>query len=410
MSDLIDPTSGEWDEPLIRDNFWSLDVECILQIPLSQQKFEDNVAWHYTKTGVFSVRSAYYCEWDDQYGSKLGQEGGQSSSMNHPVWKQVWKLKMPGKVKIFIWRCLHNAIPFRSTLANRHIPVSGECPVCHAGAEDSKHALFGCKRARSVWLELGLLDEINKATPTDREGAKVIEFLLCDDKFRRNYMDIVDIPEVIASTCWYLWWQRREMAKGEQVQNPFRTSMAIRALSLNYVRAVSKPNPVDRQKTWKRVQTGMQILNVDAAFTAEDHTGACGMVVRDHDGGFIAAATTQMTHVADVISAEAEAMRQGIMFIRGLGCDKIMIQSDSLIVTDALKLNEGYTLVAAPILDDCRSLLQDFGKVTIEHCFRETNMVAHFLASYGRSNPSTVWLDTPPSFILNALANDVSFI
>lgn len=78
-----------------------------------------------------------------------------------------------------------------------------------------------------MWLELGLLDEINKATPTDREGAKVIEFLLCDDKFRRNYMDIVDIPEVIASTCWYLWWQRREMAKGEQVQNPFRTSMAI---------------------------------------------------------------------------------------------------------------------------------------------------------------------------------------
>lgn len=130
---------------VIRDNFWSLDVERILQIPLSQQNFEDNVAWHYTKTGVFSVRSAYYCEWDDQCGSKLGQEGGQSSSMNHPVWKQVWKLKMPGKVKIFIWRCLHNAIPFRSTLANRHIPVSGECPVCHAGAEDSKHALFGCK-------------------------------------------------------------------------------------------------------------------------------------------------------------------------------------------------------------------------------------------------------------------------
>ena len=87
-----------------------------------------------------------------------------------------------------------------------------------------------------------------------------------------------------------------------------------------------------------------------------------------------------------------------------------MIQSDNLIVTDALKLNEAYTLVAAPILDDCRSLLQDFGKVTIEHCFKETNMVAHDLASYGRGNPPTVWSDTPHSFILNALANDVSLI
>ena len=87
-----------------------------------------------------------------------------------------------------------------------------------------------------------------------------------------------------------------------------------------------------------------------------------------------------------------------------------MIQSDSIIVIDSLKLNEGYILVASPILDDCRSLLQDFGKVIIKHCFRETNMVAHELASYGRGNPPTMWSDALPTFILNALANDVSLI
>ena len=34
--DLIDPSSGEWNEWLIRDNFWHIDVERI-QIPLFQQ-------------------------------------------------------------------------------------------------------------------------------------------------------------------------------------------------------------------------------------------------------------------------------------------------------------------------------------------------------------------------------------
>ena len=98
------------------------------------------------------------------------------------------------------------------------------------------------------------------------------------------------------------------------------------------------------------------------------------------------------------------------MFIRCLGCDSVVIQSDSLIVVDALRLNEGYALVAAPILEDFRKLSADFGKVIIEHCSRESNMVAHELASYGRGNPPTVWSDTPPSFILNALANDVSLL
>ena len=65
--------------------------------------------------------------------------------------------------------------------------------------------------------------------------------------------------------------------------------------------------------------------------------------------------------------------------------------------------------LSAPILDDCRHL-QDFGKVIIEHCFRETNMIAQELASYGRGNPPTVWSDALPTFILNALANDVSLI
>jgi hypothetical protein len=46
------------------------DVERILKIPLSEQLIEDFIAWHYTKTYTFSVRSAYYLEWEHQFGAK----------------------------------------------------------------------------------------------------------------------------------------------------------------------------------------------------------------------------------------------------------------------------------------------------------------------------------------------------
>ncbi|XP_040255222.1 uncharacterized mitochondrial protein AtMg00310-like [Aegilops tauschii subsp. strangulata] len=58
VSELIDPTTGRWDEELIRDMFWEEDATLILQIPL-RDGTEDFMAWHFDNKGVFSVRQAY---------------------------------------------------------------------------------------------------------------------------------------------------------------------------------------------------------------------------------------------------------------------------------------------------------------------------------------------------------------
>jgi hypothetical protein len=39
-------------------------------------------------------------------------------------------------VKIFIWKALHGIVPGYAILANRHVPVSGQCPICAEGAQD----------------------------------------------------------------------------------------------------------------------------------------------------------------------------------------------------------------------------------------------------------------------------------
>ena len=83
---------------------------------------------------------------------------------------------------------------------------------------------------------------------------------------------------------------------------------------------------------------------------------------------------------------------------------------DNLIVVESLGNNSGHSMVAAPILDDCRELLRGFGKVLVEHCNRESNLVAHSLARQGRVDPPSVWLDSPPGFISSLLANDVTTV
>jgi hypothetical protein len=58
VNELIDPITGQWDEELVRDNFWEMDVEIILSTPI-REEFEDYPAWHFDTKGVFSVKSAY---------------------------------------------------------------------------------------------------------------------------------------------------------------------------------------------------------------------------------------------------------------------------------------------------------------------------------------------------------------
>ena len=53
VGDLIDPASNTWDEDLIEQTMWSIDVQRILLVPLPQHDMQDFIAWNYTKKWYF---------------------------------------------------------------------------------------------------------------------------------------------------------------------------------------------------------------------------------------------------------------------------------------------------------------------------------------------------------------------
>lgn len=55
VNDLIDPSSGAWDDALITNIFNLMDVRRILQILLIYQAFDDFTAWYMNITGSSSV-------------------------------------------------------------------------------------------------------------------------------------------------------------------------------------------------------------------------------------------------------------------------------------------------------------------------------------------------------------------
>jgi hypothetical protein len=202
----------------------------------------------------------------------------------NPVWKILWKLKIPSKVRNFIWRALHGILPLKCILANRHIGDSGECPICHKGAEDVLHLLFQCPAAKTLWSCLNLDALIDTAIVVDRSGSAVLEYLLRLDFISVPGIDSIKFKELLPVACWYLWWLQRKRSRGEDVPPIHKCKFSILSIVANAAAATKPPRPND-VKWIKPIQREVKV-NIDASFFQESSTGAVGAVLRDYHGKF----------------------------------------------------------------------------------------------------------------------------
>jgi ribonuclease HI len=406
VSEIIDPITGQWDVDRIRGIFFDVDVNRILQIPLNNQGFEDFIAWGFTNHGRYTVRSGYHIQWRHLFGARASQLALPGVSALNPVWKNVWRLKVQSKIKIFLWRALHGILPLKAILANRHVGTSGQCPICNQAAEDIKHLLFQCETAKHMWDSLGLATVIEEAA-TDRSGSVVLEELLRDTDKMLPGFDGIGQKETIAVAAWYLWWIRRRRTHEESVPPMSQCKMSVLSITANGAKAMAKvsgPKP-----RWSRPTSRILKVNVDGSFNSDSCAGSVGAVVRDSRGKFIAASTVYLPNIASASATEAMAMREGLALANRLGCNNVQMESDSTETVEACSGEEMWWGESSAIFADCVDLASLIGNVIFKYCPREANEVAHELARFCFSSRSSCnWVDEPPSFLLEKLINDVT--
>ena len=156
VSSLMDHSSKKWNEELVRICFRPADAECILNIALSHNQVLDCVSWPLTKTGTYTVKSAYILAKSGEVHLKASATGkGESSDQlcNAKEWKRLWSIKAPPKMKIVLWRFAHNCLPTGQQLRLRNIPAYDLC--CHCGRYESiEHAFLTCQYVAEVWRQL----------------------------------------------------------------------------------------------------------------------------------------------------------------------------------------------------------------------------------------------------------------
>ena len=143
---LINEENRTWNDDLIAGLFAPEEAELIKKIPFSKHPTEDKLYWPWTQNGQYSCKSGYrFLKMEEEEPRQEVEQNGEKN-----LWRSIWGLRVPNKIKNFLWRVCRDAIPTKSNLKRRHI-INSLCERCWNEDEPPLHALWSCSELSSVW-------------------------------------------------------------------------------------------------------------------------------------------------------------------------------------------------------------------------------------------------------------------
>ncbi|XP_004306074.1 PREDICTED: putative ribonuclease H protein At1g65750-like [Fragaria vesca subsp. vesca] len=117
----------------------------------------DTLIWGATANGKFFVKSAYNSLFD------------MSAPLN-PQWNYIWRMKIPPKLKTFLWTFLHKKLLTNMQRVTRGFTASALCPICQSADESFLHLFRDCPRSVLIWNAFVKPGSISQSFSLDWNG------------------------------------------------------------------------------------------------------------------------------------------------------------------------------------------------------------------------------------------------
>ncbi|KAF7823513.1 reverse transcriptase [Senna tora] len=260
----------------------------ILKIPISGRGREDRFTWLKTRNGSYAVKSRYHVYKNRVKPSALLKPSC-STVVSRDLWKDIWGLKVPPKVKHFLWRLCNGALSSKENLFKRKCASDPICPICGLESETLEHLFMYCDAAKRSWFvsPLSLKMDLLKV-------CRVEDWLAC--VFAKNStLDDWD-KAILACTCWQIWKSRCSLVFQGEGLVPFQVARRACAMAEEFWLVNNFPLSLPggsvlhlgkEKASWVRPERNMIKINCDGAFSEDSGEAGIGVVARDHKASII---------------------------------------------------------------------------------------------------------------------------
>ncbi|KAM6562510.1 hypothetical protein CsatB_022508 [Cannabis sativa] len=191
-------------------------------------------------------------------------------------------LKIPPKIRNFLWRATLGVLPTCIQLQKCHVPVNVDCPLCNAHAKTVHHALVECEFAKDAWNR-SMVDVWAEATTFS-------SWLL--GIFGRGHEGEMEEVTVVS---WAIWrarnefvWQKKSwpasniVASARNMLNQYKFAQGRKGLSLSPLHDGGR-----NLERWITLELNKIKVNVDGALFEQEGRFGMASVARNHHGAMV---------------------------------------------------------------------------------------------------------------------------
>jgi hypothetical protein len=325
-----------------------------------------------------------------------GRASSSDNSAESKSWTKLWKVNVPPKIRVFLWRLAKQSLPMGDLLQHRHISTSSPCLLC--GRIDSWcHSLLECPMARSVWA---LADEevVEHMYATTEPNARSWLFNMMESLTSEHFI-------MVGVSLWAIWTARRKAIHEGEFQSPLSTHYFVKRF-LEELSLILKPSSGvlvtpyrERSRGWIPPGEGLIKANVDAAVSRDKFTGSVAVVLRRGDVFYMGSSVVVFKGVFDPPTLEALACREALALATDVALSRLVIASDCKHVV--LDIAEGTGGQYAAIIQEINIQRLDFQEVSYTFEGRSSNKEAYSLAHFALAldQGRHLWLLEPHDFM-----------
>lgn len=310
VSDLINEESISWNVELVDSVFGEDEARLIKGISLSMGLQKYRVVWGGERSGVYSVSSGYRLLLDPQI----------LRSIEEKLFKKIWLINCPPKMRIVLWRFLWCYVLMRACLFGKWIAHSPFYPRCLLDVESVNHVIRYCAYARAAWKDLFL----NWPSGVDR--LPFYEWLswLVDSNSATNHT-------IITITIWGLWNARNKLVherKNQRVKEliTFLKGYGAEHSSL-FLGSVGMALADHVVVPWSPSLSLMVKVNVDAGWSHAKRVASSGVVIRDERGLALGPCMRHTNWVLTSFTAEAMPVIHELRLALDMGFYQVIIEN-----------------------------------------------------------------------------------
>ncbi|CAL1353594.1 unnamed protein product [Linum trigynum] len=363
---------------------------------------DDTIFWQNTSDGKFSTKSAF-C---------MLQHA--PNHQDQRLWKNIWQLPVPERVRCFIWLVAHERISCNAQRMARHITQDPFCFRCATQIETALHIFRDCPPAAFLWA---------RSVPSELQNEF---FSLPFGQWLRWNLGKSDTAAMgmpwsafFSIALWSLWKNRNEGTFNglHKTLSPPSLMQATKIKAELWYKAWKAPTdmlgrpqgPTARTRVeigWLPPPPGWIKMNVDGASNGEQGRAGAGGVLRDANklwiGGFVSSLGSCAAGMAEVW-----AIYHGLKMAWAGGHRVIILESDSQTAIHLMNNRSDPLHPYATLLSAIRRMMSQDWVVKLVHTYREGNRVADWLSKYSLVYPYGLYeLEAPPQGVIPLLDED----